>query len=375
VLGLHLTMRLADKLRGPRAALVAGVLGLTFPAALLFGTRCLSEIASAPCLVGATLLVLEPTNSRRVFAAGMLAALACFLRFQNGIIALGLLLVLLMPRRFALAARYVCGGALIGVAGALLDYLSWGQPFHSLAAYVRFNLSAEAAKYGVAPWWFYAKAIWDTTGIAAIVIAGGLALTARRHAALFVSIAVYVLLHMCIPHKELRFMMPVVPLALALAAAGLADVGDVLDARTIKIVFPVAIAVVAGAMLHRADGLKGTDLGDEPIGERSTWHFQEGYNRLLWRAGERADLCGVSLGGVYPVWTGGYSYLHRNVPILMEPPYQRGALYAFNYVIAPPHLHVPPDFVEVDGQDDVRLLRRDGPCSAPPSGWAPIFAR
>src|SRR5262249_35182978 len=73
-----LTRGVAEKLRGPEAALAAGLFSAGFPLATLFATRCMSEIASGPCLLGAVLLTLAPTTARRAALGGMLALVACF---------------------------------------------------------------------------------------------------------------------------------------------------------------------------------------------------------------------------------------------------------------------------------------------------------
>jgi hypothetical protein len=375
LVSLWLTMRLAGRLRGPKAAALAGILAVSFPLTILFGTRCMSEIASAPCILGAVLLLLEPTAPRRSMAAGMLLALACFFRFQNGLIAVGLFVVLLVERRGTAARWYVAGAALVGAAGGLLDYAVWGGPFHSLVAYLRFNLSGQAERYGVAPPWFYALVAWTATGPAVLVVATGLLIAARKQPALVLLLCAYLLAHAIVPHKEIRFTMPIVPLALAVAATGLVDLDEMLEARKkIKLAWG-STACAAIAMCYWAAHLTGNDIGYERIGNRSAWHFLEDYNRMLWKVGARSDLCGLSLGGTHAVWTGGYSYLHRNVPVLNEPPDTLDTIWAVNYVIAPPHVVAPPTFVEVDSQDDLRLLRRRGECAPPPPSWSATFGK
>jgi hypothetical protein len=370
-----LTMRLAGKLRGSDAALVAGILGAAFPLSLLFATRCMSEVASAPCLLGAAILTRAPTPRRAGFG-GALAALACFLRFQNGIVAVGLFVLLLLEKPRTLAGWYAAGAAVVAAAGGMLDALTWGQPFHSLFAYVGFNLSGKADAFGVAPFWFYATALARSTGPALLVVVLGWAFAARPHMKLAIVVAVYVLVHAIVPHKELRFLMPVVPLALALAAAGLVDFAAWLEARIERRRVPALLWGLVGltfvAMLERTVSLKRADLGYPAKGDPSAWHYLEDYDRLLWDAGARADVCGVLLVGTQPVRVGGYSYLRRNVPLLGASPLLGPDDPAVNYVIAPASAPEPPGFSAVASQGEHRLLRRDGTCAAIP-GWTPYF--
>ncbi|HEV2062140.1 MAG TPA: hypothetical protein VGR12_04740, partial [Solirubrobacteraceae bacterium] len=57
------------------------------------------------------------------------------------------------------------------------------------------------------------------------------------------------------------------------------------------------------------------DLGSRNGPEHVTaWgHFAD-VNRLLLRANDLRDLCGLKLEQQDRVWSGGYTYLHREVP-------------------------------------------------------------
>jgi hypothetical protein len=361
-------------MRGPEAALVAGILVAGFPLTMLFATRCMSEVASAPLLVGAVLLTMPPATARRAAIGGMLAGLACFFRFQNGIVAAGLFAFMLARKPRSSAFWYAGGVGLAAAAGGLLDALTWGRPFHSLVTYVEFNLSDRAKAFGVAPFWFYATSFARSTGVGLAALALGWALAARRQAALALLLAVYVLAHSLVPHKELRFLMPVVPLSIAVAAAGLADgrewLEGRLEARRGNAIFWGAMGLAFAAMLVRAVSLERTDLGYRSKGP--AWHYLEDYDRLLWDAGGRDDVCGVLLVGTQPVWVGGYSYLRRNVPLLGASRLLRADDPAVNYVVTPASAGIPAGFTEVAASGELRLARRDGPCAAIP-GYRPYF--
>src|SRR5262249_27227099 len=108
-----------------------------------------------------------------------------FLRYQNGLVAVGLGAALLVSPRRRLALAFVAGGALGLLGGELLDWVTWGRPFHSLAAYLRYNLiEGKSAAYGVSPWWYYLRTAWSSTGIALLAIAVGVAAACRRAGAL-----------------------------------------------------------------------------------------------------------------------------------------------------------------------------------------------
>jgi hypothetical protein len=406
LLGIYASMRIAEALAGPTAALLAGLFGATFPASLIYGHRCMTEMASGPILAVAVWWWLSGER-RRLLGAGLLASLAVFLRYQNGIVAAGLLVLLLVARRRD-AAPYAIGAVLGGLAGGALDWITWGRPFHSLFAYLQYNfVEGKSATYGVAPFSYYAETAWSSTGIAIIVIVAGAIASWRRARGLLLVIAAFVLAHSLVGHKELRFLMPIVPLLLALAGAGLGD----LEGR----LFPVestrsgkrreprerrskekrqAVAPVVGGaagvlrqlglrpaalvvglfasllMLQRTSSATLATIGRSVSGELgagSVWHPLEGANLLLRRAGQESDLCGVLVAGVSSlVWTGGYTYLHRDVPILATTEDATQLLPFANYVVMESRFPAPPGFTPVADAREWTLIRRQGGCQVHP---------
>src|SRR5262249_32773129 len=114
------------------------------------------------------------------------------------------------------------GAGAVGVLVGLLDLFTWGAPFSALKKYLYFNLKKSGAKYGRYPITYYVSVAWQAAGPAVLLIFAGLALSARLAPKLFLLVTGYALLHSVIPHKEFRFLMPVAPMAFALAGAGLA---------------------------------------------------------------------------------------------------------------------------------------------------------
>jgi hypothetical protein len=219
---IYLSMRFAYSLAGRLAALFAGVFGACFSVSILLGSRCSSEMASAPVLIGVVILAAREGRARQL-SAGALAGLSIYLRYQNGLLALGVLAILLQERRFKDALEYSAAALLIGVLGGLLDALTWGKPFFAFYKYVKFNLKGSAKRFGAYPVTYYFKVAWNVSGPGCLVIALGVFASLRRHWKLSTLVIAYVLVHCAVPHKEFRFLMPIAPLAFALSAAGLAE--------------------------------------------------------------------------------------------------------------------------------------------------------
>jgi hypothetical protein len=363
LLGVYLSMRLAYMLAGRRAALLAGAFGGFFSVSLLLGSRCSTEMASAPLLIGSYLLASRSGRARQLLAGG-LVGLSIFLRYQNGLVALGIPAILVSERRYKDAIEFSAAVAILWLLGGLLDWYTWGHPFHAVRKYLYFNLMKSAKKYGAYPFTYYAKVAWSAAGPVVAVIVAGFLLSFRKAPKLASLVAVYVLLHCIVPHKEFRFLMPIVPLAFALAGAGLADAIERVrynDALT----FALA-ATCAAWMGFLATRLTWERMGfPSDRGARSPWHSGEGINRLLADLGGKADVCGVIVTGESFGWIGGYSYFHRDVDMFSQ--LGEAEEHAANYLIAPTNQAPLGGYREIDRVREFSLLRRDGGCApAPP---------
>jgi hypothetical protein len=367
-LGARLATRLASARAGFVAALVLGAL----PASVVFGYRTLSESVSAPLIVLSALLLFE-RSSRRAVLSGIWVSLAALLRYQNALFGLVSLLWLLRQRRLREAALFSAAGLATLLAGGALDWPSWGRPFHSLLAYVDFNLlRGGASTFGVEPFWYYAQSLWTSSGpallaLAALAVVGGL-----RAPVLALAVLLDLLVHSCIPHKELRFLVPALPLACVLVGLGADQLFPrrAFSGRTVaRVAWALAVAASALGLLLELPQLTYRELGqylDVPRGTRRIWHADEEPNLLLAHAGQRADLCGLGVLGLRPAFTGAYTYLHRSVPLF----YGRqtcGAEAALNYLLVPYYLAdslLPAGYQQVESRGWLGLFRREGGCEA-----------
>ncbi len=294
------------------AAALVGLQGLV----VLFGGRTLGESLSGALL----LLAVEALDrdgegraARRAgLAGGLYLGLAVVARYGSAVMVVAGLAWLAACRRWAVLGWAVASG--LGVAAGLggLDAATWGAPFHSLRAYVDFNvLSGEAARrFGAAPAGFYLPLLllqvpaWAWLGVAWAVrserpkaslplvmgLAYGVAITAAAH-------------------KEERFLYPAVVLWTLAAAPA------------------VAAGVLRFAPRARAAALAGAvALGAVPLA--LPWPELRGDQfRAIVQAmrGEATGLLIVNEG----IWgAGGYFYVGRNLPWTVadearEPRFQR----------------------------------------------------
>jgi hypothetical protein len=148
----------------------------------------------------------------------------------------------------------------------------------------------------------------------------------------------------------------------------------------------VVAGVLALAMGWRTVHASFDDFGQHgrrPFsGSQPLWHTQEAVNRLLWAAGKHSDLCGLGLIGYGPVWTGGYAYLHRDVPMLWATPEeafagsQLGAIgVSTNYVLTRADIALPAEYATLEVIGEAKLARRSGGCAPPPASYTRLFGK
>jgi GPI mannosyltransferase 3 len=361
VLAIGATMRLARRLAGPAAGLAAGAILAALPPYLFVSHRALSETASAPLCVLVPLLLLGNSRARWA-AAGALAVIACLIRIQNAAVLVPILAWFARDWRLALRAL-VPGIAAAAAFGAILDTLTWGSPFHSTFANLEFNLDKRgASSFGVETRGYYLAVLRTSIGPAALVLAAAALVGVRRSWWLLASAVVFIYAHSRIEHKELRFLTPVLPHLAACAGIGVAVALARLP-RASALVGVVVAPLVAMLALH-APGLGRHDLGQRKEHDRPGWPLGHDVNVVLGRVGERGDVCGVAVLGQPMARVGGYTYLHRDVPLVFRIRALCDAVDAANYVIASRTAR-PPGYEQILVVGEIAAFRRDGACAPP----------
>ena len=389
-------LRMADAWGGRRAAVLLGLCAIALPAHLIYGSRAMAEVASAPVLTWGLWLLWSwgigpATRStsydgsaaswwekmQRPALAGSLLGLAALLRYQNGVL-LPAVVLIVAARRSVRAAAFVAGAAaFVLLLGGALDWLTWGKPFQSLIVYLRFNLVENGAnQWGVAAKDFFVRAMWSTNGPALLFVGLGFLAGLRRTWPVALLASLFFVLHSAVPHKELRFLFPSLPLFLLCGAVGLA-------ALIAKLPFPRSQRRLVGRGLAmgllvlfalRSRYVSFADIGqpmsrEEQGGPTSSlvWGAFGERNQLLNQAGIRADICGLVAPTMNAYWTGGYSYLHRRVPLLWT-----GApadFAAANYALVGVGQKLTDTrYRRVAQVGQYSLFRRDGACTPAPHG-------
>ena len=335
VLTVLATYQLARRLGASTLAAAIGTAVCALWAPMVyFAPRAMAETASAlPVIVGLSLALPEDATRRsRIFGTALLGV-AVLLRLHSALFCVALLAVWVARRNL----RAAIDVALVLLVSALVlgfvDRVTWGGWFQSALVYLRFSLSGGSETWGRQPFGYYLSTLVGLPGLVAILllplaIAGGI-----RSRALLAVTVLFLVGHSVVPHKELRFIVPAIPLLCALAGLGLEQMRRTLSQPVFLTAGTLLLAtsLFSALMLPQLTfGNLGAYLSTHP--QSSAWDDSAPVNSLMLAAGEQRDLCGLRIYGPSLPWTGGYSYLNRRVPMYAvdKPPPARGA---YNYAI------------------------------------------
>jgi GPI mannosyltransferase 3 len=355
---------------GLRHAVVAAVALCTWFELVYFGARALGEVVAAAFLFAGVYLCAarEPCSTRHDVLAGVCLAGAFVFRFH---LAPALALAALWRCRTEIHARWspmLLGAAIPLLALGIADGIAWSEPFASIVNNFRANiLQGRSHVYGTSGVGWYVLQLVERWRYALPVVVL-LALRGARREPLPLLVAVtVVLVHSAIAHKEYRFIYPALPLIVFCASLGTADLLHWLQQRRAgRAVSRAGLPVACAAWL-----VSSLALAVAPT-MRPEWTRGRAGVELMSRAGREAR-CGVGLLVGWS-WTGGYSSLHRNLPLyLLDWERERWNTQAFDAWILPQGVLDPRRAgyrrvqCEVQGAAGVEALclwiRRDG-CDA-----------
>jgi phosphatidylinositol glycan class B len=249
-------------------------------------------------------------------------------------------------------------GLLLPVAAfGVVDAATWSYPFQSFVRYAWINVvEGRSLRYGTGPWYGYGGML--LTHLGPILL---LALVGVRRSPVLGGVAlITVFAHSVLAHKEIRFLYPVIPIVITLAALGLSDIAAAVNARLKSQFSDMTIVAASLAFCAITSGVFAWAF---PV-----WNISSGGLIAMDRLSEDSTVCGV---GLYLVWwqnTGGYTHLNRDVPIVQIPwdSSPEREPHSFNALLAGRAFRgATGEYTLVECWNDVCLYRRAGPCVAP----------
>jgi GPI mannosyltransferase 3 len=353
----------AKRAGGMEAAIIAAGCCAIWYGLIDFGGRALTEVFATHLLLPGLYLGYyseKIPERRRLFLAGLFCGLALSLRIQ---LAPAVALALLWfcgaqwrQRIVPLGAGFVLPVAVFG----LVDLFTWSYPLQSFVRYFLVNAIEGRSKiYGVEPWYWYLLVLLKTFGPMLLFVLVG----CRRSPFLGWMALIILASHSALAHKEVRFLYPLMPIVVTLAALGVADVASGISVTDQPV-------LSSGARI--AAGLLVCALASFLLAPRFPyWAKKSGATIAFDRLSHDSGLCGLGLYAVPWFDTGGYTHLHRNVPIV--PVSDASGLTtnaaAFNALIAPVAMSdLPLGFRRIECWNGICLHQRSGVCAAPQRG-------
>ena len=225
LLGYHLTLSLAPD-RKSLATTTAWLLaaGGFWP---LISVHQLVEVVCIPPLLLCFWLLArrDRLDWRDVVLAGVGLGIATGLRFQCGLIGLGLIPVFLAERN----PRTLLGLGLIALGTFALmqspDLFVWGEPFVQLRGYIAYN-AEHAGEYPSGPWYQYGLTLLGllVPPVSLMLLWGALhpgrSSVPTRWWRIAIPVLVFLLFHSLFSNKQERFILPVIPALIALGVIG-----------------------------------------------------------------------------------------------------------------------------------------------------------
>jgi alpha-1,6-mannosyltransferase len=193
---------------------------------MYYGSRLLPNTFALWIVTYAMALWLE---ERQTAALTAIAAAAAVFRCELAALLAPVALAMVVRREVSLlaAVRCVVAGAVLAIAvTAPLDSLLWGRPIWPEWEVFRFNvLENRSGEYGTSPWHWYATSALPRALLVSLPLVPFASYIERRRVGGFVlPLVAFVALYSLLPHKELRFVLYVVPPLTAAASVALARV-------------------------------------------------------------------------------------------------------------------------------------------------------
>jgi hypothetical protein len=243
-------------------------------------------------------LILKPKSSFFASLAGVAIGIGAVIRFSGAIFIVPCLIYLIMEKRTRHAvwvslASLVTGMALLGIS----DYYYWGSPFFSLKNIIDYTLVKKLSSRGYQTPLYYITHIGEWSNGLMVVLAA-LAFGRKKQTITIWALSPLLLLSL-FPHKESRYLVPVIPFFAAMAGIGVwywlketaANPALKLPQRQLRALL-LSVAFI-GSLLFEVDGFRfrrseaGVDVAKYLTAQKN---IQSVAFEQVWRAGGKIYL-------------------------------------------------------------------------------------
>lgn len=295
---------IGKNLSSKNAGLLAAVFVGFWSELTVFSTALVPELLAMYCGLSALALWSGPGERGHGIAIGILVGLCAVLRLQFAPVSLVILLLLWHSRGWRIAGAAGASAIMVGIAAGVLDYFFWGIPFASFYNNVLFNFVYKIANtFGERTIIYYFAAL-AVHSLLLFALAGLYGLWKwRRFFSLLLVIGAVLIPHSLIGHKEYRFVVMAIPLLLILLACAATEIAR-LPLLTGDWLKPAHLVTASVALASAHLTVSKSELRRDPryeaalfLSERPEVRSVVDFSSLRWSSG-------------------GYTYFHRNVPLL-----------------------------------------------------------
>lgn len=332
---------LREKAVPDKLAAAGACLFLLLAPSLYFANRALSENMASFFMMATLYFLLIP---KRYVWAGICVGLMLAFRPQMALILPGLLCLPIVRENWR---RGLLGIMLAAICYMGVDFLVWGEPLRSLTNYLEFNLILNGSKsYGTETWYYYIQGVVRALPFYCLMFLVIATNQIKRSWPYLTMMIFFIIGHSFLGHKEMRFLIPLIPLSCLVLVSGL---------RSFPMRQSLQFSVLALLMVmsigrdYRMEDLQHHVYSGEARGKNSA------LNKLVIKAGKIPDLCGLAVFSIDLVQTGGQSYFHKEVPLFgpRGPHFKSGY---YNYAIVPKGASRGFPKVETAGNHDLLFL-------------------
>lgn len=195
---------------------IFGIVLYFIPALLYFSTTTFSDTLSlaAVFLLFSSLYYFEKRDSKQKFWITFFLTSLIFIRFQNILFLFYFILVALKQRNMKALKPIYLGIILSLFLQGLTDWVTYSYPFQSSILNVYYNFFKNVASMnGVSPYYYYFQQFFENFGIGFTLISFSSFIyqSFYKKNPFFITGLFFFLVHCCIPHKEFRFIFPIIP--------------------------------------------------------------------------------------------------------------------------------------------------------------------
>ena len=145
---------------------------------------------------------------------GLLFGFAFLFRFQIIFIAFGAICWLIFYKKEHIKSLLciLFGGTIAIIIGIVIDYWFYGEFTLTFWNYFYGNIIENiASSFGTSPWYNYFLNIWEVPVFGILIIISFLVFSIKKYNSIYLWILIpFILIHILIAHKELRFLFPIV---------------------------------------------------------------------------------------------------------------------------------------------------------------------